>query len=210
MILSLEGLSLRAEPLKCPNHKGVNMELKEISREDANAFVALHHRHNTSPVHVCQGSVGLWRDGELVGVALGGTPRAREYNGRGAFEVYRVCCLPGIRNGCSRLYGWMRRRAAALGYRGVITYTLRWVESGASLRGAGFEVDGYRRPRAQSRGGWGTRAESRGKTLRGSVPSVAKTRWVALTRKGRREGWRLMSRTAAAKLAAGKGTDDVV
>jgi len=78
-------------------------------------------------------------DGEkLVGVAIVGRPVARHNNDGWTAEVTRVA-TDGTRNACSRLYGAAWRACRALGYKRLITYTLK-DESGASLRAAGWRV----------------------------------------------------------------------
>lgn len=64
--------------------------------------------------------------------------------------MFRVC-TDGTRNACSFLYGRVKRIAALMGYRTVITYTLA-EESGASRRAVGarpvaeVEPQGWDRP----------------------------------------------------------------
>jgi hypothetical protein len=53
-------------------------------------------------------------------------------------EVTR-CCTDGTTNACTKLYGAVRRAAAALGYVRLLT-TTGASEGGASLRAAGWEV----------------------------------------------------------------------
>ena len=50
--------------------------LKPVSLADANAFVALHHRHH-KPVRGHKYSLGCFKDGQLVGVAITGRPVSR-------------------------------------------------------------------------------------------------------------------------------------
>lgn len=69
-----------------------------------------------------------------VGWAMVGRPVAPALQARGYFEVTRVA-TNGARNACSMLYGaaarWARERGP------IVTYTLA-IESGSSLRGAGW------------------------------------------------------------------------
>lgn len=113
-------------------------EIVPVTLEQARRFVAEHHRHNDPPVSH-RFSLGLALDGNLVGVAVVGRPRARTIDDGRTAEIYRVTTL-GDRNACSRLYGASCRAAAAVGYLRVITYTLQ-DEEGASLRAAGFTID---------------------------------------------------------------------
>lgn len=109
--------------------------------EEANAFVARHHRHH-KPVPGCKFAVAV-AEGETVrGVALVGRPVARMLDDGWTLEVNR-CATDGARNACSMLYGAAWRAARALGYRRLLTYTLP-EEGGASLRAAGWKCLGLR------------------------------------------------------------------
>lgn len=112
------------------------LELKPITLRKANAYVKAHHRHS-KPVKGCVCCVSVIDEaGVLRGVAIMGRPVARMADDGYTAEVTRVC-TDGAPNACSMLYGACRRVAKALGYRLVITYTLK-EEDGASLRGAGW------------------------------------------------------------------------
>ena len=113
------------------------MKLVPVSHAVAKTFVAQYHRHNGAPVGM-KFCVGLEVDGELAGVAIAGRPVARELDDGLTLEVTRVCTM-GARNGCSILYGAIKRAAWALGYRKLVTYTLS-KENGASLKAAGFDA----------------------------------------------------------------------
>lgn len=108
---------------------------------EANAFVALHHRHH-KPTVGHRFSVGAALAGKIVGVAIVGRPVARMNQDGWTVEVNRVA-TDGTDNVCSFLYGACRKAAFALGYNRIITYTLS-EEGGASLRGAGFTLKGTR------------------------------------------------------------------
>jgi hypothetical protein len=84
----------------------------------------------------------------LHGVAIVGRPVARHLDNGWTVEVNRTC-TDGTANANSMLYGAAARAARALGYRRLITYTLK-SESGASLRGAGWHVVGERDGRSWS------------------------------------------------------------
>lgn len=116
------------------------MKVVPITMRASNAFVKSHHRHH-KPVAGHKFSVGLANDNEeIVGVAIVGRPVARGAdNGRTA-EVTRLCTL-GDRNACSMLYGAACRAAFGMGYEKVQTYILE-EEDGASLRAAGFVLEG--------------------------------------------------------------------
>ncbi len=108
--------------------------------EDANAFVAQHHRHHR-PVVGHKFSLAVVDSAGLVrGVAIAGRPVARFLDDGWTLEVNRVA-TDGCPNACSSLYGAVRRATFALGYRKLITYTLP-EEGGASLRAAGWRCIG--------------------------------------------------------------------
>jgi len=104
----------------------------------AKIFVGKYHRHNKPP----QGglfAVGCSSEDGIVGVAIVGRPVARLLQDGFTAEVTRTCVIPGAQKGSnSFLYGACWRAARALGYRKLVTYSLKR-ESGASLRGAGFK-----------------------------------------------------------------------
>ena len=113
--------------------------LKPVSLADANAFVALHHRHH-KPVRGHKYSLGCFKDGQLVGVAITGRPVSRYLDDGLTLEVNRLC-TDGTRNACSFLYGAAARAAKVMGYRKIITYILD-TEDGGSLRAAGWTCAG--------------------------------------------------------------------
>jgi hypothetical protein len=121
------------------------MNVAPISIREANAWVALNHRHN-APVGSALWAIAAEHGGTTIGVAIVGRPVARALcDGRTA-EVRRVCVTDEAPKGaCSFLYGAARRIASAMGYRRILTYTLE-SESGASLRGAGWEPHKASRP----------------------------------------------------------------
>ncbi|MGQ7788176.1 XF1762 family protein [Nesterenkonia sp. K-15-9-6] len=122
---------------------------------DAAEFVKDHHRHHRPP----QGhkfSLGVVQDQVLHGVAIVGRPVARHCDDGRTLEVTRTA-TDGTRNANSILYGAARRATFALGYDRLITYTQAG-ESGASLRGAGYQVVAQRKPRS----GWWTPSRPRG------------------------------------------------
>ena len=114
------------------------MKLQPITIRDANAWVLERHRHNP-PVQGALFALAVSTDdGQLVGVAIVGRPPRGLQDGH-TVDIRRVC-TNGYPNACSFLYSRCRRAAAALGYSRVISYS-RQDEGGASLRGAGFELD---------------------------------------------------------------------
>lgn len=115
------------------------MELMPITYKEACAFIESEHRHHLPP----QGwkfGIGLHVGGVVVGVITVGRPVARHLDDGWTMEVTR-CCTDGTPNACSKLYGAARRATFALGYKRLITYTLK-SEGGASLRGAGWRCVG--------------------------------------------------------------------
>lgn len=105
--------------------------------DEAREFVLRYHRHHKIFVGaICAVAVA---ENDLVrGVAVIGRPVASELQDGWTVEITR-CCTDGVRNGCSMLYGACKRIAIALGYKRIVTYTLK-TESGASLRASGFRV----------------------------------------------------------------------
>ena len=111
------------------------LTLTPISLSEANAFVALWHRHH-KPVVGHKFSIGCEADGRLAGVAIVGRPVSRYLDDGKTLEVNRLC-TDGTKNACSFLYAAAARAARAMGYQRIITYTLD-TEGGASLRAAGW------------------------------------------------------------------------
>lgn len=113
------------------------MKLVPVSQLEARRFIRDHHRHSKPPrAMIC--AVGLEQDGKLLGVGSLERPKAQKLCDGLTVEISRVC-TQGAVNGCSRLYGALCRVAAALGYRRVVTYTLK-TEPGHSLKASGFQM----------------------------------------------------------------------
>lgn len=117
----------------------MTLQLTPITLREANAFVEQHHRHH-GPSRGCIVCVAVASDGAVRGVAIVGRPVARGAADGWTAEVTR-CCTDGALNACSMLYAAAWRAVRALGYRKLITYTLK-TEGGGSLRAAGFKVIG--------------------------------------------------------------------
>ncbi len=133
----------------------------------ARDYVNENHRHHRAP----QGglfAVGCEVEGVTVGCAIVGKPVARMLNDGKTVEITRLC-TNGTRNACSFLYRVCVRVARAMGYERVLTYTLA-DESGASLRGAAFEIT-----RRTEGGSWSR--PSRGRIDK--HPTQKKLRWEA-------------------------------
>lgn len=111
------------------------MEVVPITFKAACEFVKNLHRHNKPP-RGHKFSIGLQKDGELVGVAMAGRPIARAFDDGLTLDVNRTC-TDGTRNANSMLYGAIRKAGFAMGYLRLITYT-RQDETGDSLRASGF------------------------------------------------------------------------
>lgn len=110
-----------------------------IKLDEANAFVAEHHRHH-KPVVGHLFSLGAVLEGKLVGVAIVGRPVARMRDDGLTAEVTRLC-TDGTRNACSFLYGAAARAAFALGFTRIGTYILA-NEDGVTLKAAGWRMIG--------------------------------------------------------------------
>jgi hypothetical protein len=104
----------------------------------------------------------------LVGVVTIGRPVARMLDNGTTLEVTR-CCTDGTPHAASMLYGAAWRAVKALGYRRLITYTLK-SETGVSLRAAGYRALYETRDRPD---GWDT--PSRPREIK--APTEAKTLW---------------------------------
>ena len=110
-----------------------------IGLDEANAFVAEHHRHH-KPVIGHLFSLGAVQGDRIVGVAIVGRPVARMRDDGATAEVTRLC-TDGTRNACSFLYGASARTAFALGFTRIGTYILA-SEPGTSLTAAGWRLIG--------------------------------------------------------------------
>lgn len=117
--------------------RGERLTLVTIGLDEANAFVARHHRHH-GPVAGHKFSLGAALGDAIVGVAILGRPVSRRRDDGVTLELTRLC-TDGTRNACSFLYGAASRACFALGYRRLGTYILA-SESGASLRAAGWRL----------------------------------------------------------------------
>lgn len=115
------------------------MVLHWLPRREAVEFVNMHHRHLKAPAGAII-SLGAYVSGELVGVVMLGRPSSRKLHDREVIQVTRLA-TNGRRNVCSYLLARAKRAAMALGFLRILTYTLE-SESGASLRGAGWEQTG--------------------------------------------------------------------
>ena len=144
------------------------LELVPITFKEACVFVSKYHRHHKPP----QGhkfSVAVSGGNKVVGVIIVGRPVSRHLDDGWTLEVTR-CCTDGTGNASSKLYGAARRATWAMGYKRLITYTLK-SEGGASLRGAGWREIG-----TAGGGSWNRKSRPRVDTH----PIEQKTLWEAL------------------------------
>ena len=115
----------------------------------ANAFVKEHHRHSKPTQGGRFAIEAVFRD-EVVGVAIVGRPVSASIDQKMVAEVTRLCVSPTApKNTCSFLYAKCWRIWQQMGGKQMITYTLQR-ETGASLRGAGWQVANDVAPH----GGW--------------------------------------------------------
>nr|DAU73826.1 MAG TPA: glyphosate N-acetyltransferase [Caudoviricetes sp.] len=115
------------------------LELRPMTYEVAARYVDEHHRHHKRPVGH-KFSIAAFDGERLCGVAMVGRPVSRYLDDGLTLEVNRLC-TDGTKNACSLLYAAAWRAAKALGYKRLVTYTLK-SEAGASLRAAGWHCDG--------------------------------------------------------------------
>jgi hypothetical protein len=113
--------------------------LVPLTLEEANAFVAEHHRHHKA-VQGHKFSLGAVLADKIVGAAIVGRPVARLRDDGMTLEVTRLV-TDGTKNACSFLYGACARACFALGYKRIGTYILN-TESGVTLRAAGWKLIG--------------------------------------------------------------------
>lgn len=142
-----------------------------MSRDEANEFVGIVHRH-AGPVVSHRFALGAWVDGQLVGVAMVGNTKARGLHERTAAEITRLA-TDGTFNACSFLYARCRGVWTAMGGDAtkLVTYTLD-TEPGTSLVAAGYVRVAKVRGREHD-------TPSRRRTIKGGAQLVDKWRWQA-------------------------------
>lgn len=119
----------------------VKLKIIPCTLRKANDFVEAYHRHSKRTARnggkfAIAAAVG----GEVWGIAIVGNPLSATLMDGFTAEVLRVCVRDGApRNSNSLLYGACRRLWFEMGGRKILTYTLK-EESGASLKGAGWEA----------------------------------------------------------------------
>ena len=117
----------------------MSLIIQPITFKAASAYINTYHRHHKATVG-CKFCLGCFSDSELVGVAVCGRPASRYLDDGLTCEINRVC-TDGTYNACSKLYGACCRVAKEMGYKKIITYTLR-SEPGTSLKASNFTCDG--------------------------------------------------------------------
>jgi hypothetical protein len=130
--------------MKTGDDNRVSLQVVQINKDEANAWVEAYHRHS-EPVVQHKFSLGALADGEFVGVAIVESPKARGNKDGWTCEVTRVCTT-GYPNACSFLYGASWRVMRSLGYLRGVTYT-KDSETGASVRAAGWVATGFTKGR---------------------------------------------------------------
>ncbi len=121
------------------------LDLQPIDFDEAALFIRRHHRHHLPPQGWKFGIAVNQENGDgdrvVVGVITVGRPVARMLDNGWTLEVTRCCVAEGHPGVASMLYGAAWRAAKALGYKRLITYTLK-SERGTSLRAAGWKCLG--------------------------------------------------------------------
>lgn len=145
-------------------------ELQPLELVDAQEFVNQYHRHNVAP-HRDKFRIGLNNGHDLIGVVMVGRPIARHNDDGWTLEVLRCCVLEGYKDACSMLYAAAWRASRAMGYKRLITYTLK-SEPGTSLKAAGWKVIGETKARPH---GWDT--PSRPRVMAEKYPTGQKNLW---------------------------------
>lgn len=161
----------------------MSLRIVPLTLEQANSLVARLHRHH-KPVVGHRFSIGVTdgdKDGQLVGAAIVGRPKAKSFDQYNVCEVTRLV-TDGTKNACSILYAAAARVAREMGFSRIQSYILE-SEPGTSLKASGWVLDGV------SPGGqWNHTGQSQllleayaqGKVLGNRVdqPTEAKQRWI--------------------------------
>jgi hypothetical protein len=127
-------MTARGSP-PCPIVPRHLLTARPMTRDQANAYIKDHHRHH-GRVAGHRFISGAELGGELVGVAVGGRPRARMVEQYRHVEVSRLCAA-GERNVCSFLYSRCARVAREMGFASIFTAILE-SETGGSLLASGW------------------------------------------------------------------------
>jgi hypothetical protein len=146
-----------------------SLRVVPLTLAQANDLVERLHRHH-KPARGHRFSIGVERDGEIVGAAVVGRPVSRGFDSYRVAEVTRLV-TDGTRDACSMLYGAAARIARDMGFDRIQTYILD-SEPGTSLRAAGWTLEGV-----TAGGDWNHSAAYQG-TRRTDQPMGPKQRWV--------------------------------
>jgi len=150
---------------------------KPITIKEANDFVSIHHRHHRPTTRNC----GKWAisaidniTGSLIGVAICGNPVSATFMDGQTIEITRLCVLESAPKGtASFLLSHCAKIWKLMGGTRILTYTLD-IESGSSLRGAGWE----RQAEVKPHNNWKTKSFSDGKNRDElAIYQVKKFRW---------------------------------
>lgn len=160
-----------------PHPSQPRLSVVPCTQQRSKEFIQQHHRHHRPSLRQILNLAVVDEERNVRGVASIGRPVARPLDDGLTVEVNRVA-TDGCPNACSALLGAARRAVFAMGYRRIYTYTLP-EEGGASLRGAGWELDGVTKG-----GGWvRSKGSDRGGDRNNDHPLGAKHRWVSINAK---------------------------
>lgn len=115
----------------------MRLSLQPISYREAAQFINANHSHHKAPIGWLFG-VAVNNGEKIVGVASAGRPVSRALDDGWTVEITR-CCTDHTANVASMLYGAIVRASRSLGYKRVITYTLK-SEGGHSLKASGWRI----------------------------------------------------------------------
>lgn len=155
------------------------MRIVPLTLAQANDLVTRLHRHHKR----AQGhrfSIGLEKDGVLVGAAIVGRPVSRELDAYRVAEITRLV-TDGTDHACSALYGAAARIAREMGFDRIQTYILD-TEPGTSLKASGWTYEAN-----TSGGNWNHSKQYAGKR-REDQPMTPKQRWAKELRKSESAG----------------------
>ena len=114
-----------------------HLHLQPVSFPEAAEFIRLHHRHHL-PMQGWKFGIAVNDEEKIVGVIAVGRPVARFLDNGLTLEITRLC-TDGTSNACSILYAAAWRAAKALGYKRLITYTLK-EEINSSLLASNYKI----------------------------------------------------------------------
>jgi len=147
----------------------MSLKIVPVELKEANEFIGKLHRHH-KPVQGHRFSIGVQKDGVLVGVATIGRPVARLTSAKEVLEVTRLC-TDGTKNACSCLYSAAARVGKELGYLKIQSFILD-IENGASLKASGWVFDSV-----SAGGQW---KHTDGKARRTDQPTCPKHKYIKI------------------------------